>query len=715
MGLSLTALSFALGTSITAAAPAAAVIPATETTPAAGTTPATPPPPVIEDCVDGTWTTPTVDMYDEQYHTEHLSFRWETGDTSVDQEEVETAGEWLEYVWDVYITQTGFPEPYCDSTTKYRVNIELDSSYGYSGGSTGSGHMAMWMPSDGLDNRWVDAHELTHAMQSQTAYGRIRNSYTGTLLETHANWMAHQVPELNDDFHCSELFVNNTSMYMGSERDYYCNWQLLEYIKNRFGYSAVQDVWRNAPTDPAETAELDWPMIFADNMGWTNAEFDDFLAEWAMHNVTWDYVDPDGTDRSADFQEAYGPITDTTGTRIHRLARLNPVEGIDGRYTVQHEQAPQQGGYNTVKLNPTPGSSSMTVGFRGIVQDEPGTNSLPELSSMEPPTIPDPTSGWRWGVVTVDSTGRPHYSAIQKEATGTLTVPVSPDNQGYYLVVLGAPAEHKLHVTGIWESQPYYSVYRYPYTVDLEGATPDALPRTDGQVWPNGGGWVSNAASVEPTVYVGPQAQVLGGTISDHVRIEDQAVVRSGTISGNAVIKGVTAIASEADGGEIVVEGDVVVDSVLEEIGTYATDIHLSGTTQLHGYAELAATDLSKGVYYDDVGISNASPDGAFGELTEPVDEVTAIPTLEELQADPPVVAPPTPTSTPVPTATPTATPSERPTSTSEPAPGASAEGEDSLALTGASDAGAPLIGALAAVTALLAGAALMAGRRMRR
>ena len=54
-----------------------------------------------------------------------------------------------------------------------------------------------------------------------------------------------------------------------------------------------------------------------------------------------------------------------------------------------------------------------------------------------------------------------------------------------------------------------------------------------GSRWANGGGCV--VGSPPTTVYVGPYAQVLGGTVSGNARIEDHAVVTAGTVSAGTV------------------------------------------------------------------------------------------------------------------------------------------------------------------------------------
>lgn len=98
-----------------------------------------------------------------------------------------------------------------------------------------------------------------------------------------------------------------------------------------------------------------------------------------------------------------------------------------------------------------------------------------------------------------------------------------------------------------WD-QAYYSLYRYPWTVDLtnawaDGSQPNApTPTANGRRHRNGGGWVADGAQVEETAYVGLYAKVLGGKVLGNARIEDHAIVLDGTVSDNARVSGLTII-----------------------------------------------------------------------------------------------------------------------------------------------------------------------------
>lgn len=54
---------------------------------------------------------------------------------------------------------------------------------------------------------------------------------------------------------------------------------------------------------------------------------------------------------------------------------------------------------------------------------------------------------------------------------------------------------------------------------------------------PNGGGWVAETASVEPTVHVGPLCYVFGtAKLSEHVRLTGNAKVGGTVVADGSVI-----------------------------------------------------------------------------------------------------------------------------------------------------------------------------------
>jgi hypothetical protein len=237
--------------------------------------------------------------------------------------------------------------------------------------------------------------------------------------ESHANWMTHQLPLFRDNTHCSEMLVNSPHLYLGSTRDRYCNWQIFEYLKDRLGYDGVNGIWRHAYKrgEPGYGEEDPFKVLMRDQ-GWSLAQLNTVMGEWALRNVHWDYTDPDGRDQGQVYRRSYGANEAGDGQRFARLTRLDPVDAGRREFAVPSYQAPQRWGYNLVRLVPDAGAKALRVRFRGMVQDKPAITSLPALND-EPATLPQPASDWRWGVVAVGASGQSRISAVMAGAKGS--------------------------------------------------------------------------------------------------------------------------------------------------------------------------------------------------------------------------------------------------------------------------------------------------------
>ncbi|MPT48648.1 MAG: avirulence protein [Sphingobium sp.] len=581
---------------------------------------------IDQHCVAGAWRVPAPDPDDTanapmpvRMESQHFALRWL--DAPVDRKDAQAALDHLEYVWDYFNDIIGFPTPYCDTPTKYKANIFIGKDYGLSAGMDGKDHMGIWVGPGALKDRFGLAHEFTHAQQGAT--GRYRDTpYAGWMWESIANFMALQLPEFRNSTHCSVFQVNYPHLYYGTTRMRYCNIQLWEYLKNRFGYSIITDLMRNAPPrHSAGEATADPFIVLMQSRGWSIAQFNDIMADWAMHNANWDYKDPDGTDHGAVFRANYGGYEPYRNDAPLRTTMLDPMDMKKRRFSVPEAWAPQRWGYNLVRLHADTGAKSIGVTFRGVVQDNPATQTLPGLAD-EPTAIPQPDSDWRWGVVSVGADGSSRYSALQTGARGDVTVDVRPDDSAHYLMVMGTPS--KMHQIR-WD-QPYYSIYRYPWMVELRNALPEGFqpnapaPIAGAHRHPNGGGWVGPQAQVAPSAFVGPYARVEGGTVSDQARIEDHAVVLSGEVRDQAVVGALSVIR----GNTIVKDRARVMTSFLG-IGEYEKGIVLSGDTQLIGDAEERGASLSGGVYYGFVDAETAADPKRGANLSAPVPEVTAL------------------------------------------------------------------------------------------
>ncbi|AQR72287.1 Svx/AvrXca family virulence/avirulence protein [Sphingomonas sp. LM7] len=573
-------------------------------------------------CVAGAWKPVATSPADPnsklplRYETQHFAFHWQ-GDL-VSSDVAKSAGEHLEYVWSYFLGTLDFPEPDCANATKRKANVFIDASYGLTGGVDDAGNIGMWIGPGGLKDRFGLAHELTHSLQGGT--GSFRDTpYGGWLWESHANWMTTQLPEFRSNVHCSVLSVNYPHLYYGSSRVRYCNWQFLEYLKDRFGYQAVNDIWRKAPKRGEAGADQADPMeVLMRNRGWTLAQLNDAFGDWAMHNAHWDYTNPDGSDQGAVYRREYGGYEPQANDRLLRTTVLDPLDLKQRHFAVPAAWAPQRWGYNIVRLHPDAGTASVTATFRGVIQSASATAKLPGLAD-EPDAIPAPASDWRWGLVAVDAAGKSRYSPLQRGADGAATLAVRPDDQGLYMIVVGTPTQFH-HIR--WE-QPWHSIYRYPWMVQFAGAMPAITPPiAGGRRHANGGGWVAADAKVDASAYVGPYARVLSGAVRGTARVEDHAVVYGGQLLDRARASAMSVIR-----GNTIVKDDARVATTFLGIGEYEQNIVLSGTAQHIGDVEQRGGSFARGVYSGFVDQAAANDPKRGANLTAPPAEVTAKPT----------------------------------------------------------------------------------------
>ncbi|HKP62612.1 MAG TPA: DUF6055 domain-containing protein, partial [Polyangiales bacterium] len=516
----------------------------------------------------------------------------------------------LELVWKAYFGSPMFmKEPLCDSSNKIKASIHVHSDFGLTGGSWASGRMGMWIGTGGLKDHWGLAHEFAHGVQAVSgglSCGGSAN-YCGWIHESHANFMAHQLAEYRSNMHCSEMLFNAPHLYLGSTRDRYCNWQFMEFLKDKHCFSAVNAIWNSGPSNDPFTN------IMKDRK-WSIDQANDFFGEWAMHNVSWDYKDSEpivsgtggNTDPAQAFRGSYGPITDTSKTerqlRLTRLESLDADFATNRRFVSPYYWAPQRYGYNVVRLHPDASASSIGITFRGVTQD-------------------GASSDWRWGLVaTTADMKTTRYSGLQRGADSQLEFCVNAGEQ-LWLVVMGTPSSQQQ----INWDQAYTSIYRYPYMVQLDRAWPDGFQGGARAECPSGTTRVANGGGCGPSglpasVYVGPYAAILGGSVSGNARIEDQARVISGTVSGGT-IGALSIIGSKSppyNANAFNVSGTATTKTTFYPLGFFEGGQSIAGNATLYGDVEFrgASFSMSSGSYS---GIVSSSEHTAVAkEVTQP-------------------------------------------------------------------------------------------------
>jgi hypothetical protein len=303
------------------------------------------------------------------------------------------------------------------------------------------------------------------------------------------------------------------------------------------------------------------------------------------------------------------------------------------------------------------------VRFRGNVQTK---NNIPDYSrvlNLEPivANLPDdPGSDWRYGLIAVTGnatatggTVTARYSSLMRASDNNPDIAMSlqREEEQVYLVVAATPTKH--HKIS-WD-QFYYTIYRFPYMVEITGAKPEGfqpISNPVGAFHSNGGGFVQAGATVDATAYVGPYARVLGtAQVRNNARIEGHAVVKGNAqVRENAIVKDYALVAGgSVYGSAVVAEGANIWNAQIygNALINGAPNIYhanakiygntrvggvvwidqpldLSGTAQLLGDGEIYNITATKGVFFGLVDASTITDNQQGASRTAEPAEVTA-------------------------------------------------------------------------------------------
>jgi len=403
-----------------------------------------------------------------------------------------------------------------------------------------------------------------HGLKNNPGYENV-----GMFWESHANFLALTATDEISSVQPSR-WVNTAMLHYSSTRHYYQAIYFPQYIVDKYGMEELNLVWRNAEVG-------DHPLeSFKNNRSYTQEQLNDEFGYYAMKNVTWDYSI--GEMLRNYFKSQIDPIY-----VCREFTILDTIPGKPGYYIVPKYLAPRDYGYNVIPLYPNEGSNTITVEFSGYDNEPAGG------------------AGWRYGFVAVNASGTPRYGDLFSGQNETVSFTLDAGDEKVFLVVTGAPKTH--HNYKAWEpGDP--KIYRYPYNFQIEGALPagysvgynsqkDEYP---GAPHANGGGWVASTASVESSVYVGPNAQVLGqATVTGSARIEDYAIVKDNVqVSGSAIIRGHAIVGKNAS---------VHNSAIVEKTARVYTNCNIYGNAIITGSAIAYSSTVRDNAIVRDVAI----------------------------------------------------------------------------------------------------------------
>ena len=446
------------------------------------------------------------------------------------------------------------------------------------------------------------SHEFAHTLQmmqhiqenpgNETAFSGY--DWAGPFFETHANFMRGQVyPYFADIDGTLTRWIQTRHFMWSSSRHHYTCFHLLYYVQEKEGFDFTRRMWAESKFEehPLETIKR--------LKGFTQEQLNDYLWGYAQRQpafdypIQWDSQIHTTSNFGMTMRSVYQTIKDNMPRYTSRqYTLLTKVTGTTDQYYTNNDWAPQDYGMNIIPLYPTCTATQkkVTIKFKGHT----------EVNTTQ--------AGWRYGFVTTKSDGTisrysPMYST---DGEASFTLDASTEVH-LYLVVFSAP---KVHINYNMDVG-YPKQRRYPYELKIANANPEGYQtatdfrswlKTNGHLHSNGGGWVSNNASVASTVYVGPYAIVRNGTISGTARIDDYAMVDGGTISGSAIIRGNACVYNATISSNAIVEGNAWMEG-----GS------VSGTANIKGNAMLFAGDFGNAVVVGgDAEIGSCSSNGVY-------------------------------------------------------------------------------------------------------
>lgn len=555
------------------------------------------------------------------YTSEHFQFIWgNSGDASqVTEDFLRKNAENLEECWDIYVNALGMTE--CAESVearlrdgnKYKLNIYISGTglanmaddWAYMSYDS-QGYPYLFCCVDAMQTdpaSWVMPHEFGHAITAHQL-GWNRNKYSNTWWEALGNWfreqwiyrVADKYNWTNDAYHgygtdFFETYLKNLCFTSPFGRDYYSSWVLLQYLTENpdnlegYGTNFVRTMLQEGKDD-------EYPLTMINRLA--PADIKETLGHYAKRMATLDFEQQTAYRKRLDALLSQGAWN---WQQIYTM--LEQVDGQQNVYTVPTERAPQAAGLNIVPLEITGGSITVTL------------NGKSELAGAD----------WRGCIVIEDSAGKSHYSELIADGQ-TVSLDVPADAAATYLTVIAAPDESLYCPSGLhWHQdadefgetrQPFSSKHRYPYQVTIEGAAIQSRPlNVRGHRHINGGGFVADSAKVDYSVYVGPNAAVIGNaTVTGNVVIDDYAMIaENAKISGNAYIGDMAMVMGRAT---VTDNAKVLESACIWGNYTVKDDAVVKGVAFCMANGTASGQAILDGDYYDD-GSNSATKGACYG------------------------------------------------------------------------------------------------------
>lgn len=287
------------------------------------------------------------------------------------------------------------------------------------------------------------AHEMAHCFQylaksdGHWAYSSsLPGSKGHSIFEMSAQYMLWQVyPEwLTFENYHLKSYIDKTHYAFLHETNMYHAPHVFEYWSMLHGRDFHGRMWRESKA--GEDAVLTYKRLTGRNQ----EDFNDEIFDGYRRFITWDL------DRIA---QVSIPYANQHKSKLSLSA--------DGKYCIDSTVAPQNYGYNGIKLVIPQDRETVKIYFEGVAGQKGYRN------------IDLENAGWRYGFVAQKGNGERIYSTIGRRAEGSLEFKLPSDTRQLWLVVSGAPIAHRIHLLDGDESNDE----QWPYVFELENTKVD--------------------------------------------------------------------------------------------------------------------------------------------------------------------------------------------------------------------------------------------------
>ena len=280
---------------------------------------------------------------------------------------------------------------------------------------------ALWVAPNRIQDRKLNciAHELGHSFQLQIPADSISDAWGGSgFYEMTSQWMLwhvnpHWLTDENYHFEAYRKAIHKA--YLDGENIYRSPY-VLQYWANKRGNTCIADLYRNGKR--GEDPVITYQRLY----GLTQEQFNDEMIEACQHIVPLDL----------------GHAWDET--RRYACTFDTPMQTIGkDTYAPADEVIPEDYGFNAIRLQPARAGRKVTA------------------------TI-ESDATLRYAFVAVTADGKPHYGTPVSSGKAIMKMPRGQEVTALYLVVMGAPTQHKMLS---WRNREPNR--QYPYEVKIKG------------------------------------------------------------------------------------------------------------------------------------------------------------------------------------------------------------------------------------------------------